>query len=124
MRCSLHVVLACAVLIATAAKAHAHCCHDDRLIGVSEQSSAPHGLAGGDSMDGLDEGSSPPTVGGGLSGDQVGVAADHGIGHLNGGFLGAYGTGSRLGTAGTGGIGTMQGTGVGAPAVVPRSRPR
>ena len=114
----LHGLLACCLLAAGVTPAAAHCCHDQRSLGIAEQSELRRGLHG--LNDGITDDSvqsNPPTTGNGLGrGGPTGIG---GLGQMRGKSLGAYGAGS-LGEPGPGGLGALRGDGLGAPPARPR----
>ena len=120
----LHGVLICSLLAASVTVASAHCCHDERTIGVAEESGGLrpglHGPGGGLTDESVQ--SDPPSTGGGLRGAPeslgnggTGSLGSGGVGQLHGNSLGSYGAGS-IGEPGPGGLGSMRDGGLGPQA--------
>lgn len=121
------IVLALALLLIAASPmtAAAHCCHDERDLGVQRQNDGPHGLRGADSRIYGNDGDQPPSGGGGLQDGGFGESRNQGLGSMRGGSIGAYGSGSPMGTAagtGGGGLGGMRNGGIGPAPTPPPGR--
>jgi hypothetical protein len=118
MRVSL--ILVAGVLVAgSAVPASAHCCHDDRMLGVAEESGLRRGThSAGDRRLGEDDEENGPSVGRGLGGGSGGLGGNS-TGGLQGNGLGNYGAGS-LGERGPGGLGALRGDSIHQPAPRPR----
>jgi hypothetical protein len=101
------VLLSGLFLATTAHVASAHCCHDDRTLGIEEQSSFRRGLHGlGDRSLGEEEES--PTIDQGIDRGTQPMNNGGGFGQMQGNGIGNYGAGS-LGERGPGGLGAMTG---------------
>lgn len=112
--------LALAGALAFAGLASAHCCHDERELGASQQSefrSGTHGI--GDGENATKRLGEAPDIGRGLGQGATAPNSGGGLGQMREGSLGAYGAGS-LGSTGPGGLGAMKSGGLDAPP--PRSR--
>jgi len=117
--------LALGVILAMPVAVSAHCCHDERDLGVQRQSNGPRGLRGADSRIYDDEGDQAPSQDGGFGNGRIGESRNQGIGSVQGGSIGAYGPGSPMGTAagtGGGGLGGMRNGGIGPAPTPPPGR--
>ena len=117
--------LALLAVAASPLTAAAHCCHDERDLGVQHQSNGPRGLRGADSRIYGDDGDQPPSGTGGLQSGGFGESRNQGLGSVRGGSIGAYGAGSPMGTAagtGGGGLGGMRNGGIGPAPTPPPGR--
>jgi len=103
-----NAILAFSLLAGSATLATAHCCHDDRYVGVAAQSElrrGVHGMGGGLTDEPIRRdrpsiGENPGSNTGGLGGG--------GFGQMQGNSIGNYGAGS-LGERGPGGLGALRG---------------
>jgi len=101
-------LFACSLLATFASTVEAHCCHDDRFLGTSQQSEFRGGLHGMDRGLADDfEQRDPPSIGNGL-GSGTGSLGSGGLGQMHGNSMGNYGAGS-IGEPGPGGLGALRG---------------
>lgn len=117
--------LALLLVASSPMSAAAHCCHDERDLGVVRQNDGPRGLRGADSRIYGDESDQPPSGGRGLQSGGFGESRNQGLGSVRGGSIGAYGAGSPMGTAagtGGGGLGGMRNGGIGPAPTPPPGR--
>lgn len=103
-------VVSTVLLASSVPTALAHCCHDERLLGVAEQDGLRRGVHG------MDRGSLDDEYGrrfgdGRGAEDRTGSLGDGGLGGLGqmrGDSIGSYGAGS-IGERGPGGLGALEG---------------
>lgn len=110
MRVSMFLIagaLSGAALAGSAAPAAAHCCHDERMIGVAQQSEFRRGTHGLGDRRRLGEDDDGASIGRGMNGRTGGLSGNS-SGGLQGSGFGNYGAGS-LGERGPGGLGALRG---------------
>jgi hypothetical protein len=102
--------IASGLLAATALPAAAHCCHDERMLGIAQQSELRRGTHSlGSRRLGEEDEEQGPSVGRGMNSGSSGLSNGGGVGAMQGTEgLGNYGAGS-LGERGPGGLGTLHG---------------
>lgn len=105
---ALPLALASVLVAGSSITAAAHCCHDERMLGVAEQDGLRRGTHNlGDRHLGDDFENDGPTVGRGLEGGS-GLSNGGGLGSMHGNNVGNYGGGS-IGERGPGGLGALRG---------------
>lgn len=103
-----HAILTFSLLAASATVAAAHCCHDERVLGVAAQSElrgGVHGMGGGLTDEPIQR--DRPSIGENPDGNTTGLGGG-GFGQMQGNSIGNYGAGS-LGERGPGGLGALRG---------------
>jgi hypothetical protein len=105
------LTIAAILVTGTASIAAAHCCHDERMLGIAEQSDdLRHGeLRRGTQRSGrLDNDEDGVFIGDGLNQGHGSLDNGGGLGQMRGNNVGNYGGGS-LGERGPGGLGALRG---------------